>query len=385
MFSRGNRSVLLEDALARDYTDTLSVLYRALPDQRRRSLSRRTAEDLLQRAILTGLNTPPEKTAEIVRELEKGLLQSPTRWELYFAVDGVSGARHTMGHVRFSTASKRAIRAIERRGEALMRTTTNTDAQKESLIRDFRATTREHLDGCSIAFVKVEAVDRDSAVEIARDEVRAALDAIHFVDSLITNRGISRPASIDGFESSAGSVLTLQPGQSFSYGRGGGGRFIQMDAVFGKDGVSAGVRKVSRLFAASTPTDRQLRTKTAIAWFGRATHCTRTAEAFLFYLIALESLLLGGSNTGELTYRLRLRAAHLLGRGTQGRKWVFDQIAGLYAIRSAIVHRGVREVVPDDLGTARLIVQRAIFDMIHTRRISKRLDLEEWFNRQALN
>jgi hypothetical protein len=54
-------------------------------------------------------------------------------------------------------------------------------------------------------------------------------------------------------------------------------------------------------------------------------------------LTALEALLLNGSKT-ELTYRLSMRIAHLLGADATSRKALFDDMKDFYDLRSMVVH-----------------------------------------------
>lgn len=54
-------------------------------------------------------------------------------------------------------------------------------------------------------------------------------------------------------------------------------------------------------------------------------------------LTALEALLLNESKT-ELTYRLSMRVAHLLGTDAISRRDLFRDMKGFYDLRSAIVH-----------------------------------------------
>ena len=53
---------------------------------------------------------------------------------------------------------------------------------------------------------------------------------------------------------------------------------------------------------------------TAIQWAGKASVEDRKEESFLLYAISLESLILLENDKEELTYRLRTRVAHLLGK-----------------------------------------------------------------------
>jgi len=54
-------------------------------------------------------------------------------------------------------------------------------------------------------------------------------------------------------------------------------------------------------------------------------------------LTALEAVVLNGSKT-ELTYRLSMRIAHLLGPDATSRKTLFDDMKEFYDLRSTVVH-----------------------------------------------
>lgn len=61
-------------------------------------------------------------------------------------------------------------------------------------------------------------------------------------------------------------------------------------------------------------------------------------EQLLDLTIALEALLLTGGERSELTYRLGIRAARLLGTSTESRWGIFDVLRDLYAARSKLAH-----------------------------------------------
>lgn len=61
-------------------------------------------------------------------------------------------------------------------------------------------------------------------------------------------------------------------------------------------------------------------------------------EQLLELAIGLEAALLGGDNGGEITYRLRTRAAALLTTDEEPPERVFDEIGALYEMRSNLVH-----------------------------------------------
>ena len=71
----------------------------------------------------------------------------------------------------------------------------------------------------------------------------------------------------------------------------------------------------------------------SIQWAGRATAETRREAAFLLYAIALETMVLSDNNPIELTYRLRMRTAHLLASDVGSRRDLFSKLGKLYDIR----------------------------------------------------
>jgi hypothetical protein len=80
------------------------------------------------------------------------------------------------------------------------------------------------------------------------------------------------------------------------------------------------------------PTDR----------LNRAMRRTTPVDAFIDLGIALESLYLADleDDRGELTFRLRLRAARFLRTATEDRTTVFDLVGDIYRFRSMAVHTG---------------------------------------------
>ncbi|MHC1592740.1 MAG: hypothetical protein ACXQT1_01510, partial [Methermicoccaceae archaeon] len=56
------------------------------------------------------------------------------------------------------------------------------------------------------------------------------------------------------------------------------------------------------------------------------------------YIIVLESLLLSGGEMSEMSYRLGLRAAHLLAKSAEDRERIFETVKAAYDLRSRVVH-----------------------------------------------
>ncbi len=74
----------------------------------------------------------------------------------------------------------------------------------------------------------------------------------------------------------------------------------------------------------------------------RAMHRITPVDASIDLGIALEGLYLGDmpDDRGELTFRLRTRAARFLGSTEANRKHIFDLVGDLYGLRSSAVHTG---------------------------------------------
>ena len=89
-------------------------------------------------------------------------------------------------------------------------------------------------------------------------------------------------------------------------------------------------------------------------WAGKGDAAENNEDSFLFFALALESLLLGGKNKDELRYRFALRLAHLLGSTKAEKSKIRDYAKkNLYDVRSVLVHTGKAQIPDSDLGALR--------------------------------
>ena len=126
----------------------------------------------------------------------------------------------------------------------------------------------------------------------------------------------------------------------------------------------------------------------AIQWAGKATVEGKKEEAFLLYAISLESLVLLDNEKEELTYRLRTRVAHLLGKDLENRKKISAKVRDLYEIRSKIVHSGWFQVTDADLSLMRLYSKGCILHILNDEPFSSMNSINslvEWFNERILS
>jgi len=108
----------------------------------------------------------------------------------------------------------------------------------------------------------------------------------------------------------------------------------------------------------------------------------------MFYTIPLEALLLGQQHNEQLAYRLRLRAAHLLGLKSSARSRIRDRVKQLYGLRSKIVHCGRTEISQTDLDELRIIVQSCIIRLLSGpifNKFSGDAEIEAWFEDRIIS
>jgi hypothetical protein len=287
--------------------------------------------------------------------------------------------------VSLQAATAASLRAIARSGRAIIARTTNSDADKRHAKNRLSSGIGETLQKKVIARIIVQAIDQESAQRIATEQVRATLDVILFVGALLRPRALIQVPSIDdGAERSQDPVLVLRQGKSVvGPPMTHEGKPIEVDDLFKPPAVKGlFVRLLSNLLKKGTLTESEERVLAAARWAGRAIGQARPTEEFLFHLIALETLLLPKEKEPELTYRLRLRAAHLLSRSLRGRQDVFQRIGRLYATRSKIVHTGSTDVSAEELPSARRLTQTAL--LIVLNRMGRKPELEEWLTNQVL-
>ena len=117
-------------------------------------------------------------------------------------------------------------------------------------------------------------------------------------------------------------------------------------------------------------------------WAGRATVELRREQSFLLFAIALESAVLPLKTNQELSFRLAVRTARLLGKTAAEREEMQKAVRDLYGLRSKIVHSGSYEVTDEDLGQLRTLTKRALIRLLQRKSAwqEKPKTLDDWFD-----
>jgi hypothetical protein len=175
-------------------------------------------------------------------------------------------------------------------------------------------------------------------------------------------------------------------GNHYSSHRGyvGATRKLPLNQIADRPGFS----RMSEMLAKQDPHDLEDRFLTALQWAGRARVDPRNEESFLLYAISLESLLLGGKQDVELSYRLAIRGVHLLSApDLASRIRAESQLRNLYGIRSKIVHSGTYEISNSDLALMAQYARIAVFVVLDRepfKSMKSEQQFEEWFRAQLL-
>lgn len=105
------------------------------------------------------------------------------------------------------------------------------------------------------------------------------------------------------------------------------------------------------------------------------------------YAIALESIVLVDNENAELSYRLRIRIAHLITSNPKDRKEVVNTVKELYNLRSKIVHDGKYEITKLELDSMKYIsircIQRLCVDPLF-QNVTSPENFSDWLEDQIL-
>jgi hypothetical protein len=251
----------------------------------------------------------------------------------------------------------------------------------------------KHFSGQAVAQVAVEAVDQEAANALAQHELRLALDVINFYGDLIhplSNRVrvCMRGESYRILDGHLGLHLGDQPTYTVGEVVRGPLDLLNWAAMDADKSKKYGFQRIAGILSQSRRSALEDRMLSSFQWAGRASVDDRREQAFLLYAIALESLLLGSKFDAEVGYRLRLRCAHLLGIGIDGKKRIMKSLSDLYSTRSKIVHSGSFEVTDGDLSLMRFVAKNALIAVLteaHFQSLVGEEQFEQWFEDKILD
>lgn len=220
-----------------------------------------------------------------------------------------------------------------------------------------------------MAEVTVLAKDSGAAMDLAMRRTREIVDVLNFFALLIPNTPEWVHLAGEA-ERTVSSALVVRDGRlayMSSALKGPPGHF-SCKRLKSTSSLRPALRRVHELLRNRGQSQVGELVMTSIVWAGRASVEPIREQAFLQYVIALETLMLPVS-TQAIKNRLQTRVAHFLGATAGERQRLYDTMRGLYTTRSDIVHDGSFDVSADDLDWLRSIVAACILRALVRRKI----------------
>jgi hypothetical protein len=380
LFMADGVSVALVDDEADAYSKCIEML--APEDQDRPSaISPRQIVQLVNQAIVGAIK--PEATAapleqrikNAIQQLESRLATTP---RLIKVVVPVAGIRLPSGNRRDVRVAGVAFRSSQRllRGRLIRR-----DSHGEM----FRKIASE-IPNVAWAQTSVKAVDGEAARSLATYQTQLALDIINFYAGRLgaaSGAAVYLPGVRQLLKTVSAAHVVGDPTTRQDSFDTSGPWWIEVKPM----NHFRAYRRVRRLVLSSTGrlNDAEQRALAALRWIGRGAVSPWREQAFLDFVIALESLLLGKERLN--TWQLKMRAACLLAGSRKHRQRIFDTVSGSYAIRNQIAHSGSFEVTDQQLHTARAYATIGLLKALGNSQfmaLGTGKAIDQWWNHQTL-
>ncbi|MES2721301.1 MAG: hypothetical protein V4624_10480 [Pseudomonadota bacterium] len=305
---------------------------------------------------------------------------------VFLKIEGiVLSACLTIGKVRFVPGDEYLIQNINDKSSTIIKTSKNDDGSKERLQKLIEEQSRSEFQGGCVGVVEVNA-EPIRAFEYAKEEVRRAIDLLRFStkaiyplseDIRIGLKG-DHPktqrqgfiASETGFNTHGDSVGSIRPFK------------INEDAIRRMDEI--GVFLVSDALSKKQTNNLEEALIRAIHWFSVALTQNESSNAFLFLIVALESLFKtekGNSIGGTVAESV----AFIMADNLEGRKKLISIVRDYYGKRSGVAHGGNKSISDSDLFTLINIVGTTIMVVIERlREFSSQKELMDWIEEMKL-
>lgn len=369
-FSRADEGTLfLDREKSGEYDGCLRALWEAVSSDEQISL--RAVEGLFQNAIFEALDIRKKRTPEFnarldqaLRELRLHLTAAPQRYLVYCPLNGLAseGLPTKVGNLEFVVFGDEQL-DLFRDAVAKHKVDEQQLEIRRRVLKDLQQD--KELMGHVVGVVEVTAVEGRAAESLATRELRLAIDVVNFYSDLIpyNHAHLSLPGDADAARVVIPQLAvegTQQSSLSINHSRWGRLGELSLPRLWELDSRrNLGFSRVAKLLG-SRRNDLEDKIIASIQWAGRATTEIRKETAFLLYAIALESIVLSDNDAIELTYRLRVRTAHLLADDIDSRRDLVTKLGELYGIRSKIVHSGQYQVTDTDLSLLRSITKSVL-------------------------
>lgn len=305
---------------------------------------------------------------------------------IFLKIEGiVLSACLTIGKVQFVPGDKYLIQNISEKYSAIIKTSKNNEESKKSFREFIEQQSRSEFQGGCVGVVEVNA-EPVRAFEYAKEEVRRAIDLLRFStkaiyplseDIRIGLKGDHPKTKRQGFiiskagfntqGDSVGSVRSFE---------------INEDAIRRMDEI--GVFMVSDALSKKQTNNLEEALIRAIHWFSVALTQNESSNAFLFLIVALESLFKAerGSSIGGTVAE---SVAFIMADNLKGRKQIISTVRDYYGKRSGVAHGGNKSIPDFELFTLINMVGSTITIVIEKlQSFSSQKELMVWIEEMKL-
>lgn len=374
------------------------ALYEAINWKTEEKWSRKTINKVLETAIFDSINfgkssskSFSERLEEAINKLKTELLSPLKEWEFYFPVLGLTAddKKRVIGAITLIQGNKKNIDSISRRLKRITDGTLHTTEEKKEIKKN-QTSQINRLTGIAIANVKTIAGDLEAARSLALEKVQTVIEVLNCFIPFLYGKNSKVQVYLPGEASRDNSInVAFQKDDRSSLQFVRHGAYINFDlADLTKQKTrKLGIARLSEILNKSKLTEMDERLFYASRFAGRAAVSSRREDSFLFYAIALESLLVGGNEQKDLTFLLSMRTALILGKNIEEREKIRAEVAKLYGIRSAIVHRGETKFSENDLDLIQKYTLKTIILLLTGRKFKqfeKKNELNKWLEKKML-
>ena len=331
----GKGSLFLDEEDARLYA---VVIARLLKDfGKKEDISGKAVQDLVQDVLFESLDLQSEtkddaafeaRLAEASKNFGRRLKTPPSTYTCYVPVRGLSsdGLPKRLGSVRLINMNMRRLGAMLPPGAP----DGKARARRRMLLKDLGQ--QGALDQ-TMAEVVVPARDVNAAEYLARRRTREIVDVLNFFADLIPyNNGWLYLAGEAGRETATSVIVAADGALHLPSSIQGPLAPMSLKELQASKPLRPLYQRVRELLDCNPRLQMTDILVTSLRWAGRAHTEPVREQAFLDYAIALEALMVPDQDA-ELSYRLKVRTAHVLANELAQREMIVKWLTALYGRR----------------------------------------------------
>ena len=265
-----------------------------------------------------------------------------------------------LGLVRFVPGDEYLLDSIKEKSSEILKSTKNDDESKSAFQQMIAQQSESEFRGGCVGVVEVNA-EPIRAFEIAKEEVRRAIDLLRFAskaiyplkeDIRIGLKGEHPKSTRQGFIFSESEFNTK--GDTI-----GSVRPFEVNQESLKRMDEIGVFSISSALSKKQTNNLEEALIRSIHWFSVALTQNENGNAFLFLIVALESLFKAESGN-SIGGTVAESVAFLMSDNREGRKNIISLVREYYGKRSGVAHGGKKSISDTDLYTLINIVGTTI-------------------------